>query len=120
MTYRLMTYRWMTYRWMIVLGMMVALPACAYMPHDGGQLSSGDKTQFIGFSTAQSGQVQIQAQQPSNGQWVTIATTTASRGGVPAAVRCAAAAVTSARMPVASSFPLRSRVIAPVRPGRRR
>ncbi len=49
-----------------------------------------------------------------------VATTTASRGGVPAAASSAAAAATSARMPAASSFPLRSSVIAPVRPGRRR
>ncbi len=49
-----------------------------------------------------------------------VATTTASRGGVPAAVRSAAAAVTSARMPAAGSVPLSVAVIGPARPGRRR
>jgi hypothetical protein len=50
-----------------------------------------------------------------------VATTTASRGSVPAvAVSSAAVAAASARMPAARSFPLRSRVTAPVRPGRRR
>lgn len=68
----------MKYRWMFAF-VMVAPLACAYLPHDGEQLSAGDTTEFTGFATEPSGQVRIQAQQPGNGEWATIATVTADR-----------------------------------------
>jgi hypothetical protein len=60
------------------LACVLALQGCTYLPHDGDALSSGDEARFIGFATAPSLEIQIQAKSPLGESWITIATATSA------------------------------------------
>jgi hypothetical protein len=56
----------------------IMLTGCAYTPHDGDQITQ-DTAYFIGFATAPSSSVRVQARRFWDGSWVTIATVVADR-----------------------------------------
>jgi hypothetical protein len=64
----------------VLLGLALVasgLGGCAYTPRDGDQLLPGNQAEFIGFATAPSAPVHIQAKSPWTGDWSTIANATA-------------------------------------------
>jgi hypothetical protein len=65
-------------RSIIVAAFATALAAsgCAYGPLDGDRVSAGDKVDWKGFATAANTVVELQAQQPWDGAWVTFDTAT--------------------------------------------
>jgi hypothetical protein len=60
------------------IALAFATQACTYFPQHGDALQSGDKTQFIGFATAPSLSIRIEAKWPVDGNWYLVGTTTAS------------------------------------------
>lgn len=69
---------------LVALSSVLATQACTYWPQDGDALLSDDSTQFIGFTTAPSLKVRIQAKWPVNGQWYQIAEVTSDPSPYPA------------------------------------